>query len=63
MCTRIYKHNQELNEEVKKTSSEPKTGISSVQTFQRRSPRNAYSNETYLMSNSFRQNYKLVDRV
>ncbi|EEZ98301.1 tetraspanin-18B [Tribolium castaneum] len=63
MCTRIYKHNQEIKEDAKKISAEPKTGVSSVQSFQRRTPTNAYSNETYAMTNSFRQNYKLVDRV
>ncbi|CAH1373057.1 hypothetical protein MTP99_014506 [Tenebrio molitor] len=62
-CTRIYKHNQDVKENSKNVRTEPKTGITSMQSFQRRTPTAAYSNDTYAMTNSFRQNYKLVDRV
>ncbi|RZC42491.1 tetraspanin-11 [Asbolus verrucosus] len=62
-CTRIYKHNQEAKENAKNSRTEPKTVAAAEHSFRRRSPTNAYSNETYVMTNSFRQNYKLVDRV
>ncbi|KAJ3666337.1 hypothetical protein Zmor_001786 [Zophobas morio] len=62
MCTRIYKHNLEVKENVR-NSTQSKTVSTPAQTFQRRTPTTAYTNETYAMSNSFRQNYKLVDRI
>ncbi|GLV31995.1 Tetraspanin 68C [Carabus blaptoides fortunei] len=56
-CAKVYKH-RHLEQARKQTDAEPKNEENTY----RRTPF-SYSNEAYTMSNSFRQNYKLVDKI
>ncbi|CAH0553130.1 unnamed protein product [Brassicogethes aeneus] len=55
MCTRVY-HRNESKKDLQNSQI-------NTESSRNRSPLGAYDNETYAMSNSFRQNYKLVDRA
>lgn len=55
-CTKVYKQNQETksekdahNSNTYRASNDPRSPF-------------AYSNDVYTMSNSFRQNYKIIDK-
>ncbi|KAL1490759.1 hypothetical protein ABEB36_013404 [Hypothenemus hampei] len=64
-CTRVYHHNQESKENAQNQAQDLE-GASTDYAFQRGTGAGqggAYSNEIYAMTDSFRQNYKLLDKV
>lgn len=63
-CTRIYHHNQESQENAQNLAQDLDPGPKdyAFQKVPSLGP-GAYSNETYAMTDSFRQNYKLLDKV
>lgn len=64
-CTRIYHHNQKAKNERQHVEQIECDSTSKDYGFQKRPSQNfeGYSNETYAMTDSFRQNYKLLDKV
>lgn len=63
-CAKIYQYKQECKGSVGvRTPQAMKPSTRQTEEFHRRSPLAAYSNETYALTDSFRQNYKLVDAV
>ncbi|XP_045461051.1 CD151 antigen [Harmonia axyridis] len=64
-CAKIYQYKQERKEASVGARTPPtmKPNTRQNEEFHRRSPLAAYSNESYALSDSFRQNYKLVDSV
>ncbi|XP_030763836.1 tetraspanin-11 [Sitophilus oryzae] len=65
-CTRVYHHNQELKENAKNMAQDRDNAGSRDTIYHKRGPSippGAYSNETYAMTDSFRQNYKLLDKA
>lgn len=56
-CTRLYKFKRQTKE-LNKVNATPKTNENDI--YQRKS---TFSDNAYTMSNSFRQNYKLIDRA
>ncbi|KAL3279231.1 hypothetical protein HHI36_016744 [Cryptolaemus montrouzieri] len=65
ICTRVYQYKQERKESVGARTPQIMKPSSTKHSdhFQRRSPITAYTNDTYALSDSFRQNYKVVDSV
>lgn len=63
-CTRIYHFNQESKENSENLAQDPDS-TSKEYIYQKRTSlgHGAYSNETYAMTDSFKQNYKLLDRA
>lgn len=59
-CTKLYRFRQETKEEPKENTTTPKIPKVSENLYQRKSP---FTDNAYTMSNSFRQNYKLIDRA
>ncbi|CAH1126972.1 unnamed protein product [Ceutorhynchus assimilis] len=64
-CTRVYHHNQESKENAQNSAQDSDSGPKDYIIHKRPSSttHGAYSNETYAMTDSFRQNYKLLDKV
>lgn len=56
-CVKVYKHKH-----FEQTHSATAADNKDTENTYRRTPF-SYSNEAYTMSNSFRQNYKLVDKI
>ncbi|KAF7267504.1 hypothetical protein GWI33_019269 [Rhynchophorus ferrugineus] len=64
-CTRVYHHNQEQKENAKNTAQDSDAINTKDRIFQKKGSLTpgAYSNETYAMTDSYRQNYKLLERA
>lgn len=58
-CTRLYKFKRQTKD-VTKENSMPKIPKLSENIYQRKS---TFSDNAYTMTNSFRQNYKLIDKA
>lgn len=61
-CTRIYHHNQQSSERQNNIELEPEPSTSLKDT-RRATVANAYSNETYAVTDSFRKDFNVVDRA
>lgn len=61
-CTRIYHHNQDATERQNniEMESEPSTSLKETR---RSTVANAYSNETYAVTDSFRKDFNIVERA